>query len=107
MHVPVIETRSGKKASQPLERRLRCKGCRRSSTHRGLCVHERAALEDAKLLDDNGDNDAEQVVASTSTKVSYVSTLPRRAILCPSDHKAIHFLVSFIIEQQTARYNRG
>lgn len=98
--IPVFEAIGSRRMGMKLENRIRCGHCRRTSSNRGVCVHENAVVHDAKELNSSsieGEEDKEVGGnRSNSTKVSFVSRLPRRALPRKSDNDAsLKFLLSF------------
>lgn len=101
---PVIESSAGKKASQPLTYRVRCTSCRLNPSDRGLCIHEKSAIDSVAELDEKADADDEmESIDPISAKVCYTSILPRRAVPCPADQLAIKRFCSSIIRCQFER----
>lgn len=110
MFVPVVESRDKKHIYLNLRYRMRWIICRRSSRNRGLCAHEKCAIERAKtesdhcsgntLRDDNcnvsdksesdsDDNEFGNSIIKALEKQCYRASLPKRIVPCDSDFKAM------------------
>lgn len=105
-HSAVIESRCGKKAYQQLSRRLQCTKCARNSANRGQCIHESTVLSSAEELDELPDVVDEAMVGNQSARVSYLSTLPRRAIPCASNRKSTQHVCASLTRAQWQRTKR-
>lgn len=105
--IPIFEAMGARRIGMKLENRH----CRRTASNRGVCVYEHAVVQAGTELDSHITEVEEEEGRggnwSRSTKVSFVSTLPRPALPCKSDNEACLKILRSLNDACNARLQRN